>query len=377
MRHIVISIGLVALAVALVLTGCNQKVGDAGDPKDTHAAQTTIGESTLVFTPITLDTKLEMVTVKPASSPGEFIILCNNLEAPREALYSIIEVKLEAHAASLTVLNSSAKRVIPEFLTGEGFLLDTDMDIAGVNNGGRQFNKSAFLLDAALTKRNDITPANYSEITQSSDDKETKYSCSALWDHQVGLVVFGWDSGNRLMKVWVGKKELTVAGSAEGIFSNAKLYLNGRFTYGGITQDGKLFAYDFTKHKFGHIAEYNSIASALSRVVTARDGKLVRCTLTKNFAMYGGQPINVINSSGKVWSYNKVHSLDYRPDGSKRPEREANELIEGRMRNLLKKEAAKLPPQFLSSHSQQVALNDNAIGMLDTLYSRLVVITVE
>ena len=378
MRRTIIFVCIGVALLAGTLAGCKQVVGDEAKAQDTHSAQAATVEGNPVFTPVMVDTPLEMVMAKPASSPGEFIVMCNNLEGPREALFNVLDVKLAGRTASITVLNSSAKRVSPDFLTSDGLLLDLDMDTAGVIDGIRQFKRSAYLLDATLTKRDDVTPVNYSEITQPVDAGTAKYSCSALWDQEVGLVVSGWDTKNHVMKIWVGKNNLAEAGSVDGVLANVKFYLNGRFTYGSVTQDGKLFAYDFRQHRFGHITEYDTIASALSRTITAKEGKQVRCTLTKNFALYGNsQQINLITSGGKVWSYNLVSSLDYRPNGDKRSESEANELVEGRMRDLLKEEAAKLAPQFLSSHSRQISLGDDAIGMLDTLYSRLVVITVE
>jgi hypothetical protein len=362
---ILVCIGVVLLMSTLAFGVSHPSMGQA---KGIDAIAT--------FTPVSLETTQQMVMAGTASAPDNFIVLCNAAVSHDNVRTDYVDVKLDGTTASLSTISSTEKRYIAHCLTSDGRLLVEDTKDAGSKGKYRQLSRTLALFDPKTSLQTDITPSNLNELLTKPSGEPVIDNTRYLWDARYGLVMFSWDTEGWTLKVWAGKKELEEVGSVPNILANAQLYVNDRFTYGAVTQDGKLFAYDFADGKLKQVDEYTPIAQALVEALKTPGKKLIRTTIAKGVAVYGNSNVlTIVTLGGKPWSKSLVDSLAYRPNGDKRPEEESNALVESKMRDLLREEAAKLPPDYISSLSQQIALDEDSVGMLDILYQRLIVIT--
>ncbi len=332
----------------------------------------------VVFTPINLDIPIpkEPFVSGTTFTPNNFIVMCNDFSVEGKARFSIIDVKVEGNAASLTTISDTNKRVSAHSLASDGRILYVHTEIIGYEEGRGQKKSTVYLVDPKTLEREDVTPSNLFDLMSQSSSHPAFIHPTYLWDAKLGLVRFVWNTEDGTFKVWDGKKKLDEVGSVPNFLAFARLYLNDHYTYGAVTQDGKLFAYDFADGKLKQIDEYTPIAQALADTLKAPGTKLIRCTVSKRFAMFGdSRALTLVAVGGKTWSCRTPSALDYRPDGSKRSDNEADALTYGKMPELLQKEAATLPPDYISSKSQQIALSEDSIGVVDMHYKRLIVIT--
>lgn len=333
-------------------------------------------DAAVTFTPVSLETPLELFMAGTAIAPNNFIVVCNEFVTPDKVRTNYLDVKLDGTASSLNTIVTTDKRLIARSLTGDGRLLVTKTKDAGSKEGYRVRATTISLYDPKTSEQIDITPSNLGETRLQPNGHPVADFAHYLWDPKYGLVDFVWNSDDLTLKVWAGKEKLAEVGSVPNILTNAQLYVNGRFTYGAVTQDGKTVAFDFTDGKLKQIDEYTPIAQALAQTIREPGSKLIRCTVAKGIAIYGNSNVlQMVTADGRNWSYRMAESLDYRPNGEKRPSSESDAIIEDQVRDLLREEAAKLPPDYITHLSQQIALNEDSVGMLDTIYQRLVVIS--
>jgi hypothetical protein len=333
-------------------------------------------DAAVTFTPVSLETPLEMIMSGTAVAPNNFIVMCNEPVTPDRVRTSYLDVKLDGTTASLSKIVSTDKRVIAHCVTSDGRLLVSKSKDVGSEGGYRLRATTISLYDPKASLQTDITPSNMDETRQQPTGRLATDFTRYLWDPKYGLVTFVWNTDGWTLKVWAGNKTLEEVGSVPNILANAQLYVNDRFTYGAVTQDGKMFAFDFADGKLKQVDEYTPIAKALALTLREPGSKLIRCTVAKGIAIYGNSNVlSMVTADGKNWSYRMAESLEYRPDGKKRPGKESDAIVEGQARDLLREEAPKLPPDYITHPSQQIALNEDSVGMLDTLYQRLVVIT--
>ena len=334
--------------------------------------------SEIVFTPISLDIPITKCpfTSGVTFSPNNFIIMCNDFSVEGKTRFSIINVKVEGNNASLKTISDTYERVSAHSLASDGRILYVHTEVTGYNKGVGQKKSTVYLVDPNTLERQDVTPSNLFDLMSQPSSHPAFEQPAYLWDSKLGLVRFVWNTEDWTLKVWDGIQKLNEVGSVPNILARAQLYVNDRFTFGALTQDGKLFAYDFADGKLKQIDEYASIAKALADTLKTPGNKLMRCTVSKSLAMYGdSQALTFVSVGGKTWSRRTPSALGYRPDGTKRPDSEADALTFGKMQELLQKEAAALPPDYISSMSPQIALSEDSIGVVDMHYKRLIVIT--
>lgn len=332
----------------------------------------------VVFTPISLDIPAPQFAFMPgtASLPNNFILRCNDFSVEGNARFLVYDVKLDGDKASLNPILDRGKLLHTRSMTSDGRLLITETKVVGYEKGYGRTKTTVTLLNPKTQQQDDVTPSNLYEITTQPTSGPTGEYSRFLWDPACGLVRFVWSTNDWTLKVWAGKEKLAEVGSVPNILTNAQLYVNGRFTYGAVTQDGKLFAFDFTDGKFKQVVDYTPIAQALADVLKTPGSKLKRCTIAKRIAMYGdSQALTIVAVGGKTWSYKTLSALEYSPNGKKRPESEADALSMNQLPELLQKEAASLPPDYISSMSPQIALSEDIIGVVDMHYKRLIVIS--
>jgi hypothetical protein len=331
--------------------------------------------ASVTFTPVSLDSPDDILLVHPSALPNELLAHGHAVIVNEQYRWDVMRVTVKSTSAIVSVFfsNEEGKMRFPIFITEDGSVLLSYHKMPLDKSKSIRENLGLSLRDPKLERETDITPNNLPQIMKSL--APTDYE-NELFDKNRGVVQYAWKSSQRVMSVWHGNKMLEKAGECENVVAKVDLYVEGRFTYGAITQDGKVVVYDPSTGTLTSISGYETIAKAAVTAIRQAGDRTPEFVIAKGIAAFERSgSLTVFLSNGKSWSRRLPSSNDYRPNGRKRPAKESNAISFLMADKLVREEAKHLPPDYMSSNSQLIAFNDNSIALYDNFYQRLVVIT--
>lgn len=324
---------------------------------------------------VSLERPNSILMTFPSARPYEFLTENSGLSSANKCMWIVSSIQLHSDDVDVNDLYSSERIVhnYPICLTEDGQPLIRDVlkPIGDVAETRRHTTYA--LYDPKTRSKKDVTPANLLSIQNSISPKAPE---TWLWDSDNGLVVFAWDYDAKVMKVWAGKNELQEMGNTPEIVARASLYLNDRFTYGAVTQQGDIVVYDTASGSTRIATEYSAIGKALAREIVAFGSQQTDCAVSKDLAMFGDEhTLTLVTADGRKCLIKLKDSLERRPSGWKRLEVESTAISLGLLDERIHNEAKKLPLDFISQKSQYFPLSVNTLGVIDQFYQRLVVIS--
>jgi hypothetical protein len=338
-----------------------------------HGTQTV--NASVTFTPVSLEDPHDILQVRSSALPNEVVAIGNIQVAKDKWRWDVLRITVKDDSPRITLLfsNKDNESHFPILLTEDGDVLLHYYKKASGAKYGYLDRKAFSLFDPRDASETDVTPSNYREILKSFSRSD---KTSDFYDHKQGMALLAWNSDEHSMTAWQSKAKLEKAGTCENVIAKVEMYVDGRFAYGALTENGDIVVYDSSTGLLKPVSGHETVAKAVAKVLGQDGERMPDCVFAKDIAAFKRSgSLTVFLADGKSWSRRFQSSIEYRPNGRKRPAKEADAISFLVADELVREEARHLPPDFISGPSQLIAFNDNSIALYDNFYQRLVIIT--
>lgn len=344
--------------------------------------QAAFGDTTsLKLDAFQLPSDYDYVSSRLSEKPGAFYILSRPWEGSGKD-YKVVEFTVGNQAVEeKTSLSTPKLRTesggFPRLFLSDGKILLQKSINAGAseNVDFRGLIRYSLLVPPANIEQ-DITPENMEE--------STKWLCRSgppfFWSDERGLVFFVPNQKERTVHIWQGKKKLSKTDMVSDVLGIGQGFYGGRFTFVIIKVDGSTSVFN---PKTGKLDRDNSF-SPLAKRFAASLGEKPKWPFVFLFAKHmvayrdlsdGTDKFTILSTDGRKQSFIKRSAIDYKPDGSRRSDFEADALVEN-SRPLIE-EGARQPVGAITIGSDVIAVDERRLGIIDFNYAKLIIITAE
>jgi len=223
------------------------------------------------------------------------------------------------------------------------------------------------------SKETYVTPAGVAEIPAA---RAVAFGPSA-YSPERGFTFLDWEK-DMTLTAYAGKESVAEVDRIREVVALGSGFYGGQRTRVAVTRDGKARCFNETQRKFVEVPELAWLGAISKEVPLDKPLKSAKgfCFARHLAALYAGDAELLISDSGSRRRLPYYHDLEMvTPFGNSRN----RDMIRYNLSHplALKEEGGVAPEEIISNLTRAFPLDDEAIALMDPIYQRVVVVTVQ